>query len=148
MESPLDSIRRIVFGTSSTETAPAARTTDSVGSRARSSNGRDAGFGAPLPEYDPDALSSRRDFVVELGMPPEEFFPRLVAHHDGALPQKSFTEFTDLSSSTISRILGELEDDGRIVRVTVGRENAIVLPERAPQDGVPTAADVEDLRRA
>lgn len=141
MRSQLRRIRRIVFETPVTEA-------ESVGSRGSSSDERKGGSGEPLPEYDPDALSSRKDFLTETGMLPEKFFLRLVEQHDGSLPQKRFTEFTDLSKSTISRILREMEEDGQVVMVTVGRGNTVFLPEEAPTDGFPTADEPDSVPRA
>ena len=117
--------------------------TDSVEAREPSGAEREPESEVPITDYDPSKLSSRRDFVTEIGVRPEELFPQLIEEHGGTLPQKEFTEFTDLSSSTISRILQEMEDDGRIVRVRVGRENMVCLPEHAPSNGVASPEPAE-----
>ena len=84
-----------------------------------------------LDEYDPGVITSRVDFLTELGIPYDEFFRRLVEEHGGVLPQKEFVEYTNLSPPTISRLLIEMEDDGTIVRVRNGREKLVTLPEYA-----------------
>ncbi|QLG27446.1 hypothetical protein HUG10_07735 [Halorarum halophilum] len=79
-----------------------------------------------------------------MDLQPDEFFTGLVEDEGGTLPQKEFTEFTDLSSSTISRILQEMENDGQVVRLQVGRENIVCLPEHVPSDDVTTTGDPDD----
>lgn len=101
-----------------------------------SSEAGEAGSEGPLGDYDPSALCSRRHFVTELGISHDEFFSRLIEEQGGSLPQKEFTEFTSLSSSTVSRILREMEDDEQVVRVQIGRENIVYLPENAPAGSV------------
>lgn len=98
-----------------------------------------------LGDYDPSTLCSRRHFVTEIGIPHDVFFSRLIEEQGGSLPQKEFGEFTNLSSSTISRILREMEDDEQVVRVRIGRENVVYLPEHAPAGSVSTT-DTTDVR--
>lgn len=113
------------------------------GDRAGSSSAAATGEGAVLDEshrdddasgvkYDPGEIEDRADVVAELGLEPEAFVVRLLEELGGRVPQQAFTEYTDWSESTISRVLQALEDDGEIVRVQVGRENLVSLPEETP----------------
>lgn len=82
--------------------------------------------------YDPHELGSRMDIIRKTNIYPDEYFMGLIEKEGGKLPQKAFAAYTDLSSSTISRLLQEMEDDGQIVRVQIGREKIVCLPEHDP----------------
>lgn len=84
---------------------------------------------------------------MELGIPYDEFFCHLIEEQGGRLPQKTFNEVTNLSCSTVSRLLQEMEEDGQVVRVQVGRENVICLPEHAPSVGFSSPDDNDDALR-
>ncbi|WP_255168083.1 helix-turn-helix transcriptional regulator [Natrononativus amylolyticus] len=80
---------------------------------------------------DRDGLSSRSDADgrAERGLSDEERVCRWLREAGGELPQKEFIERGDWSKSKVSRLLSQMEDDGLIEKVRVGRENAIVLLE-------------------
>lgn len=82
--------------------------------------------------YDASDLETRADLMSELGLTPAEFVTRLLEEKGGRLEQQAFSEYTAWSASTTSRILSDLEDDGEIARVTLGRENVVYLPDQAP----------------
>ncbi|WP_449272357.1 helix-turn-helix transcriptional regulator [Halorarum halophilum] len=84
-------------------------------------------------EYDPSEIRSQKDFLLKLGIPHYDLFCQLISENGGTLPQKGFATYANLSSSTISRLLQEMEDDGQVVRVRVGREKVVCLPEYAPE---------------
>lgn len=141
-------IRRAVLGPFEVEIELGASPAEPVEGTQSRTDKRETGLEETLTDYDPSKLCSRRDFVTEIGVRPEEFFPQLIEEHGGTLPQKKFTEFTNLSSSTISRLMQEMEDDGRIVRVQVGRENMVCLPEHAPSNGIHPTERTENPPRA
>ena len=132
---------RIVSKTPEGWTDSAEHATEPGENRVSSPDEPGAESGGTLPDYDPSALCSQRHFLTELDLHPDEFVSRLLEDQGGTLRQKEFTEFTDLSSSTISRLLQEMEDDGEVVRVQVGRENIVYLPEHAPSDDVDSTDD-------
>ncbi|MFC6731790.1 helix-turn-helix domain-containing protein [Haladaptatus sp. DYSN1] len=81
---------------------------------------------------DPAELQTPSDVLAKLGQLPEEFVIHLLESNDGRLKQQAFTELTAWSPSTTSRLLQELEEDGHIVRVQIGIEKIVYLPEEAP----------------
>ncbi|QLG26329.1 hypothetical protein HUG10_01685 [Halorarum halophilum] len=139
--------RQVVLGPIDAETKLGEPSTEPIGCTKSRADEVETEPEGTLADYDPSKLCSRRDFVTEIGVRPEELFPQLIEEHGGTLPQKEFTEFTNLSNSTISRLLQEMEDDGRIVRVQVGRENMVCLPEHAPSDGLPPTDRAESPPR-
>ncbi|QLG28809.1 hypothetical protein HUG10_15230 [Halorarum halophilum] len=143
IESVGDSTESVEARESSEEDA-SSEDRSSFGERSSFEEG-ETGSESPLGDYDPSALCSRRHFVTELGISHDEFFARLIEDQSGSLPQKEFTEFTSLSSSTVSRILREMEDDEQVVRVQIGRENIVYLPEHAPAGSV-SRTDTADVR--
>lgn len=85
----------------------------------------------------PDTTSSRpaapSDVYVELGVSPEEYIVELCRSHGGRMKQQAVVEQTGWAASSVSRLLSEMEDDGDIVRLPLGREKAIVLPDTLPE---------------
>lgn len=79
--------------------------------------------------YDPEEIECRVDTLHEAGLEPEEFVQRLVEEEGGGVRQQAFTDYTDWSEATVSRVLSDLEDQGRIARIEVGREKVVCLPE-------------------
>lgn len=81
------------------------------------------------------------DTYHELGMSPAALLAELVRASGGRAWQGDLVTATDWSKSTVSRYLSEMEADGRIARVSVGRENVVGLsdvlgeaPERTRRD--------------
>ena len=145
MVSTLARIWRKVSQATPPETESVEHSAESVEKQASSSDEGETESAGPLGDYDPSALCSRRHFVTEMGISHDEFFSRLLEEQGGSLRQKEFAEFTSLSSSTISRILQEMEDDEQVVRVQIGRENIVYLPEHAPAGSV-SRTDSADIR--
>ena len=54
---------------------------------------------------------------------------RLLSEHDGRMWQRELIEETDWSPSKMSRRLSEMEEMERIVRIQIGREKLITVPE-------------------
>ncbi len=82
----------------------------------------------------PAALESLADVVTHAGLTPAEFVTSILADHGGELQQQAFADMTAWSCSTDSRLIQQLEDDEIIVRVQIGREKTMYLPEAAPSD--------------
>lgn len=74
--------------------------------------------------------------------PSEQYIERLLAAAGGRLRQQAIIAATDLSPATVSRRLSTMETQGRIVRITLGREKVVCLPTAAPEpvDAVDEAA--------
>lgn len=88
--------------------------------------------GVPPLDFDPEAIQSRTDILDETGYTPREFVVRLLELEGGRLPQQALTEYTDLSEASVSRYLQQLEDEDVVVRLELGREKVLFLPETAP----------------
>lgn len=115
IERVVRSVRETVSGTERTsgdETEPSDRTVPDA---------------QPGLDYDPADIERRVDTVLELGLEPEAFVVRLLQENGGRLKQQDFCEYTAWSESTTSRLLKELEADGAIDRLRLGRENIIQL---------------------
>lgn len=106
--------------------------TSTVG-ESRSSRTHPGGDANEAVPYDPDEIERRADTLHEAGVEPPEFVRRLVEKEGGWVKQQAFTDYTDWSEATISRVLSDLEDDGLITRVEMGREKIVCLPEERPR---------------
>jgi hypothetical protein len=62
----------------------------------------------------------------------EDRVRRLLGENGGRLPQAEVVERTEWSKSKVSRLLSRMEEDGEIEKITLGRENLIVLEDEAP----------------
>lgn len=80
-----------------------------------------------------DALSAdcptRRDVVRETGLTPEEYLLQKLRAEGGEIRQQDLCDWTDWSESSVSRQLTEMEEEGLIVRLRIGREKIVRLPE-------------------
>lgn len=72
----------------------------------------------------------------------EDRILQILADNDGRLMQGRLVELTDWSKSKVSRRLTTLEEEGRVRKITLGRENMVVLPGREP-DGVQSPFEEE-----
>jgi len=101
-----------------------------------------SGGASSLPAFDPADLTTPNDVPAKLGLMPGEFVRRVLEENDGRLKQQAFTDYTDWSSSTVSRELQRLEEEEVVVRIQVGREKTVFLPERAPANEPVESSDV------
>ena len=62
----------------------------------------------------------------------EDRVRRLLGENGGRLPQAEVVERTEWSKSKVSRLLSRMEEDGEIEKITLGRENLIVLEDEVP----------------
>lgn len=94
--------------------------------------------GEDVSRLDPETLCDDRGSFCQLtfeertGYTTEAFVLSYLDRHDGALRQQALVECLPWSASTVSRLLSGLEREGRVVRRSLGRENAVFLPEAAP----------------
>lgn len=78
-----------------------------------------------------DAAASEADLVVAKGRTRSEALLELVAVNGGRVKQAELVRRTDWSKSTVSRYLGELEEEGAVDRVPVGRYKVVLLPDES-----------------
>lgn len=76
--------------------------------------------------------TTRTEVQLDLGLSLEEFVVALLEDRDGRLKQRALVDRLDWSKATVSRLLQDMEDDGRIVRVELGREKTVYFPDQAP----------------
>ena len=85
----------------------------------------------------PEPPSSRpevpSDVYVKLGVTPEEYIIELCRGYGGRMKQQGVVEQTDWSEATVSRLLSDMEGDGHVVRMSLGREKVVALPGRLPE---------------
>lgn len=63
----------------------------------------------------------------------EERVIQLLRESDGRLQQSEIIEQTNWSKSKVSRLLSRMEDQNRVKKIKIGRENLITLPDHAPE---------------
>lgn len=73
--------------------------------------------------------ASEADLVVATGQTRKETLLELVEAHEGRVKQVDLVELTGWSKATVSRHLSELEDDGAIDRIPIGRCKVVLLPD-------------------
>lgn len=61
-----------------------------------------------------------------------EHVQRLVRENGGRMKQSEIVNAVDWSKAKVSRLLAELEEEGRITKLRLGRENLICLPGEEP----------------
>ncbi|WP_339105980.1 winged helix-turn-helix transcriptional regulator [Haloterrigena salinisoli] len=59
---------------------------------------------------------------------------RLLQENGGQMKQSEIVDTVDWSKAKVSRLLSDLEDDGEITKISVGRENLICLPGHEPTE--------------
>lgn len=94
---------------------------------------------APRSDDETAKWESMADFTLETGYTPKRYVLELLDERDGEVRQQAILSETGWSRSTTSRVLSRLEDHDEVVRVRVGSENVVYLPEAAPESA--TASD-------
>lgn len=62
---------------------------------------------------------------------------RLLDEHGGRMRQAEIVDLLDWSKSKVSRVLSSMEEQDRVRKIRLGRENLIVLPGCEPQGAAP-----------
>lgn len=62
----------------------------------------------------------------------EEHVLALLQAHDGRMRQTAIVEATGWSKAKVSLLLAELDEEGQVTKIRVGRENLIALPGEEP----------------
>lgn len=57
---------------------------------------------------------------------------RLIRNNGGRMKQSQIVESVDWSKAKVSRLLAELEEDGQVTKLRLGRENLVCLPGNEP----------------
>jgi hypothetical protein len=117
-------VRSLRSATAETDAPDVDDDTAPLGATASSLDGEPAG---PAERYSPT------DIVVEAGLTPDEYVLQALGNAGGRLWQQELITHTGWSAATVSRILQEMEDRGQVIRIWVGREKLVNLPESAPE---------------
>jgi uncharacterized membrane protein len=78
---------------------------------------------ADSPEEPPNPLLSDQDRVIQL-----------LQDNDGWLYQSDIVDRTHWSKSKVSRLLSEMAEEGRVEKITVGRQNVVTVPDAGLSD--------------
>jgi len=95
-------------------------------------------------DVDDEPAGSTADQSFEPPIRDEERVRRLLSAHDGRLKQSQIVEATEWSKSKVSRLLSTMEDDDRITRIRLGRENLVCLRGHEPPDINPSWTEGSD----
>lgn len=108
--------------------------------------------GADSADRDSDDTGERPDTAAdEAGedlLTDDERIKRLLHQSGGQMRQADLAEMSPWSESTVSRKLSQMEDDGTISRIRIGRENVVFLDGREPDAVRPPADRDEDTQSA
>ncbi|MXR19901.1 helix-turn-helix transcriptional regulator [Halobacterium bonnevillei] len=102
-------------------TASTATDADATEVDAADSETDDATASGALPDDVPPEFLSDEDVVVNL-----------LEENDGRMQQSAIVEQTEWSKAKTSRALSEMEADGEIVKIKIGRANVVALPSDLP----------------
>jgi len=110
---------------------------DDGGSNVTRGGGSESGDGAhladvPEPDPVPPELLSDEDRVLQL-----------LKESGGRLPQNEFTAQTDWSKSKVSRLLSQMDEEGEIEKIDVGRQNIIALERAVPENAKSPLEDAQ-----
>jgi hypothetical protein len=86
-----------------------------------------AGGTADNPDHDRDEPTDPVAALTD-----EERVQRIVDDHGGRVRQSAVVEETGWSKSKVSRVLSRMADEGRVEKITLGRENLIANPGERP----------------
>jgi hypothetical protein len=81
-----------------------------------------------------DGSFSATQFHDVTGYLPREYILTYVENQDGKVPQTEIVDVQPWSGSTVTRLLDELEAEGKLRRMKKGRANLVCLPEDCPQN--------------
>nr|WP_049896898.1 helix-turn-helix domain-containing protein [Natrialba chahannaoensis] len=71
--------------------------------------------------------SQREEFMTD-----QERVHQLISENGGRMKQSRIVDSVDWSKAKVSRLLAELEEDGQITKLRLGRENLVCLPGHEP----------------
>ncbi|SEP22367.1 IclR helix-turn-helix domain-containing protein [Halogranum amylolyticum] len=115
-------------GSSTTSTSPA-----SVGSAESTTSTAPAAGDGSMETTDAEAADDELPFDLSDPLTDEDEVLKLLYEADGRLRQSEINNSTEWSKSKVSRLLSRMEDEGKIRKITIGRENLVTLADRVPQ---------------
>ncbi|SEP74575.1 helix-turn-helix transcriptional regulator [Natrinema salaciae] len=83
--------------------------------------------------YDePNSIGSEGDTDREEFVTDRERVQRLLRENGGRMKQSNIVDSVSWSKAKVSRLLADLEEDGQITKLRLGRENLVCLPGHEP----------------
>ncbi|WP_394295580.1 helix-turn-helix transcriptional regulator [Natrialba hulunbeirensis] len=85
-----------------------------------------------------DRLAERNSLGNDYNTQHEEFMTdqekvhQLISENGGRMKQSRIVDSVDWSKAKVSRLLAELEEDGQVTKLRLGRENLVCLPGHEP----------------
>ncbi|AGB31233.1 putative membrane-associated protein/domain-like protein [Natrinema pellirubrum DSM 15624] len=79
------------------------------------------------PEAGHETEPDREEFVTD-----RERVRQLLRDNGGRMKQSNIVDSVDWSKAKVSRLLADLEEDGQITKLRLGRENLVCLPGHEP----------------
>jgi hypothetical protein len=73
----------------------------------------------------------------------EQRIVEILSAHDGRIYQRELVDRTEWSASKVSRLLSTMEDEGRIEKIRIGRENVVTLPDADAADETAESPDAD-----
>jgi hypothetical protein len=118
---------------------------DGDGSGTADGDGEDVGeTGDATGGSDGDTVATNAvgtDAGDSLPLTDEDRVRRLLRENGGRLQQGEFVERTEWSKSKVSRLLSRMEEDGEVEKITLGRENLVVLADGEPDASSESSGD-------
>ena len=135
-------------GPSPTSDGEPAATGEGTGGATAAGTDVQAGDGTATGDAAPSsATSTAASPVDEELLSDEERVERLLADNGGRMKQAQIVSETGWSNAKVSQLLSSMDDDDRVDKLRIGRENLISLPEESvvgtsdsSRDGDPTSA--------
>ncbi|WP_435346805.1 helix-turn-helix transcriptional regulator [Haloarchaeobius sp. HRN-SO-5] len=103
----------------------------------------DAGAGAVAPRDEGDGVTPEPAVPDEELLTDEDRVVELLNENGGRMRQSDIVETTDWSKSKVSMLLSDMEDEGLISKLRVGRENIVSLAGHEPDAAGSPFEDVE-----
>ncbi|RQH00272.1 helix-turn-helix transcriptional regulator [Natrarchaeobius oligotrophus] len=79
-----------------------------------------------------DSLATSQETRINEFKTDRERVHELVKENGGRMKQSKIVDSVDWSKAKVSRLLADLEDDGQITKLRLGRENLVCLPGNEP----------------
>lgn len=145
-------LRRLRGEGEATTGPPAGGETDTGRRTGSEASGEDAperrprertGQSSDRDEDDEGGTRTRSDIIAETGMTPSEFVRTLLQENGGRAYQGTVCDETGLSKSATSRLLTQMEEEGQVTRLSIGREKVVCLPDHEPE--IAESPDVEEV---
>lgn len=78
------------------------------------------------------AIGTTRDAQSDEFVTDRERVRRLITDNGGRMKQSRIVDSVDWSKAKVSRLLADLEEDGQVTKLRLGRENLVCLPGNEP----------------